>query len=381
MRPFRMAMLLAALGAGWCRAPVCAQGLPPEHPPIQPSGMPPDHPGMQPAPTAMPQGMPQDLAHMMAAGPKGTLAVRAIQGTVNGPKVGSDEVELYLVHRGQAVKQIKTRLDENGMVMIDDVPVGIGVQPVVRIKHAGVLYQEAGPMMDAATPRASMNVTVYEVTDEQPKWKVVQRQVMAARLPTEMDVVEVVTVENEGDRTWLGRPANEEGRRDTVVLGLPEKAEQFNLENGFHGWCCTSYADGGLHVQMPLMPGRMTYRFSYIVPIVEGSADLRFSSVVATDMATVVVPDDGAGLEAAAVEPAGTENVQGARVRRFNAARVEAGKPVGVLLTGMGSAAAVSGPAPEAAKGLPVWVMTGAGVAVVACLGLIGWRRAQKRAV
>ena len=346
-----------------------AGAFPPE--PNQPHGQNPPAPEMA--------QMPQDLQHAMAVGPKGTIAIRGIQGTANGPTVAGDEVEIILVHRGQPVKQIKSKLDENGMTMVGDIPVGVGVQPVVRIKHAGVLYQESGTMMDAATPRASMNITVYEVTDQMPVWKVLARQVMAARLPDEMDIVEVVTVENMSDKTWLGGTANSEGRRDTVVLGVPEQAEKFNLESGFHGWCCTTFASNSLHVQMPLMPGKFTYRFSYTVPITEGKADLRISSAAVADQTVIAIPDDGTSAQAFQLESAGTDTVQGTRIRRFKAANLNAGSVVGLMLTGLTAQAAAPGAATPAAPapgtGLPVtWIALGIGVLVVIGIGGV-WMR------
>jgi hypothetical protein len=224
-----------------------------------------------------------------------------------------------------------------------------------------------------------MNITVYEVTDQMPVWKVLARQVMAARLPDEMDIVEVVTVENMSDKTWLGGTANSEGRRDTVVLGVPEQAEKFNLESGFHGWCCTTFASNSLHVQMPLMPGKFTYRFSYTVPITEGKADLRISSAAVADQTVIAIPDDGTSAQAFQLEAAGTDTVQGTRIRRFKAANLNAGSVVGLMLTGLTAQAAAPGAATPAAPapgtGLSVtWIALGIGVLVVIGIGGV-WMR------
>ncbi|MBS0196179.1 MAG: hypothetical protein JSR77_05420 [Planctomycetes bacterium] len=360
-------VLLTALAASVPQAMAAPQVIPM---PQQPPGAVQDDDGLDPA----------AIEHLMAVGAKGTLAIRAIQGTSGAPPASGDEVELILVHRNQPIKQIKSRLDENGIAMIGDVPIAIEVVPVVRIKHAGVLYQENGPAMNPQTPRASMNITVYEVTDDQPKWKVVARQVMAARLPAEMDVVELVTVENLGDKTWLGKPPNEQGRRDTVTLGLPERADNFNLEAGFHGWCCTAYDDNQLHIQMPLMPGRMTYKFSYTVPIVDGRADLKVSAPVATDLATFVVPDDGTQLDTGTLQAAGSETVQGTKLRRFNGNAVASGQSAGLMLVGLTPPAAPAAAAPPPAPPVSTpWMIAGGAAVVVAAGGFVVWRKAQRR--
>ena len=185
--------------------------------------------------------MPNDLVHAMAVSTKGTLVIRAVQGTKDGPPVGGEEVEVVVFCREQPVQQISSKLDERGMLVVNDLPVSLGIRALVRVKHAGVLYQDAGPLMNDSAPQASVDVTVYEVTDEAPAWRIVARQLAGAIVADGIDVAETVVVENPGDRTWLGAPADAQGRRATVRLGLPPDAVEIELLQGFHGWCCSEY--------------------------------------------------------------------------------------------------------------------------------------------
>lgn len=315
-----------------------------------------------------PPMLPPDIARSMEQGPKGVLAVRVVQGTGGGPAVGGEEVEVILFHRDSPIKQIKSSVGDQGVLMLTDLPVGIGIRPLVRVKHAGVVYQDAGPEMDAANPKASMDVTVYEVTDDTPQWKVLMRHVATATSPAGIDVAETLVVENPADMTWMGGPADEQGRRATVTLNLPRGAANIQLIQGFHGWCCTAYESGELRVQMPLMPGKATYRFAYEVPITEGAVDLRSAAPVVVDHAAYFVPEAVSLGELALLREAGTDTMGDQRVRLLQAQGVPGGQAVGLVLTGLATAPP---PLPAKAPGGVSSPMVIGGVVVAVVVGVI----------
>lgn len=274
-----------------------------------------------------------DMASLLERGPKGMLAIRAIQGTKDGPAVGGEEVEVVVFHRDVPIKQVKGRLDDQGMLLVSDLPVGMAITPLVRVRHAGVLYQDEAPAMDATKPAANVDITVYEVTDVEPAWHVTLRHVVADPVDGGYAVSETVVVENTGDRTWLGGPADADQRRTTVTLGIPMNAERPELVQGFHGWCCTAFSQGSLRVQMPLMPGKMTYKFAYLSPVVDGTVDVRVSAPVRTTQAAVFVPRDGATARAEGIEESANEAAARQSLRMFRGDGIAPGTTTGVVLT------------------------------------------------
>lgn len=298
-----------------------------------------------------PQPLDPNLEHALATGPRGTLAVRVLQGTKGGPDIGVADVELELFHRNQSVRQLTARLDDRGLVIIQDVPVGVSVRPVARIKYANATYQEVGPTMDAAHPTASMEVKVYEITDATPAWRVTQRHVLIAPIPGELDIVENVEVENPTDRTWMGAaadPADPQGRRTTVAFILPQGAANVQLEFGFHGWCCTTLQGNVLMVQMPLMPGKSPFRYTYRMPTPTDEADVQVAAPALCDSISFLIPDDQMPVKPTGLEPAGTQMVGQMRVRDFRAKSVGIATPVGLHLSGLLKVAQTAPPAPTA---------------------------------
>lgn len=313
--------------------------------------------------------LPPEIQRMLDLGPKGSLMVRATQGTKEGSSPGGAAISVQLMHRGQPIRQVNALLDENGMVMVTDVPVAIGVRPLVQIGFAGVTYQEFGPEMTAENPNASIDITVYDVTETEPTWRVAMRQAIASPGAQSVVVSETVVVENMGDRTWLGGPVDGRGNRTTVRLALPAGADRVNLDAGFHGWCCTAFEGGVLGVQMPLMPERVTFRYSYEVPVSGDRVALEFGSVAPTSALSVLVPENAGSASAIGLSAQGMQASEMGAMRVF-AGQTEAGQSAGVVLTGLVSSRGNVIPMAERTGG-GNWAKIGAGVGLALVVVLV----------
>jgi len=300
------------------------------HPPSQPDLSPLVGPALDPR-----MSEAEALDQLVAQGPQGQLAVQVRQGTKGGPPIADVDVVIEYYHNNAPVKRTTAHVDENGVVMVDDVPLAIVVRPVVRLEHAGVTYLEAGPVMDAANPEAVVTLTVYEVTDDKPAWRVSMRHVMVQPTAHAARIAETLVVENPADRTWLGGAPDDHDRRATVTVTLPEGAHDVQLESGFHGWCCTSFTGRDLSVEMPLMPGRATFTYSYHVPVQAGRVGVRIGADARIDSMLFIVPDDGTKVEPDGVEATGVEQMGQVRARMYQAQAIEPGRDAGIVLAGI----------------------------------------------
>lgn len=329
-----------------------------------------DQPPSEPGEVAAPPASAPDMDLASYQGPRGTLSVHATQGTKGRSPVSGDAAELVLLHRNAPVKQISFTLDAEGNASIPDLPLAMALRPVVRVKHAGVLYQQAGEQLDPSKPVASLEVVVYEVTDDTPAWKVVLRHVMFERDETGANVAETVLVDNTGDATWLGAPADAQGRRATVQVTLPAGARDIQLEQGFHGWCCTAFAGSTLSIQMPLMPGRTQYRFAYRVPETDGSIALHLSSPLATmEHAAVFVQERANAVEPSGLASTRTELVAGEPLRVYEASGIRPGAVVGVALRRPDAPGDKSAVSPSVIGLVVAATGVGAGIAVAVARG------------
>lgn len=269
-----------------------------------------------------------------AAGVTGAIAVKAVQGTPGGPAIANAPITVQLIHRGAVIKTIEAELDEHGVAVLEDLPIGMGVTPVVHVTYGKVGYQQPGEIMNAEARQQTIEVVCYELSSEAPDWHIAMRHVMVGRDPQGLTVAEVIVIDNPENRTWTGTPV-ESGQPVTCVLPLPEGATNVALGRGFHDWCCTTFESGKLSNHLPLMPQRSELHFRYTIPVVDGGALLRIPIEQAVAEMMVVVPEELATEGVEGLDLGGTETFGGRTVRYYRSSDVEAGRPMEVRLAGL----------------------------------------------
>jgi hypothetical protein len=267
----------------------------------------------------------------------GSLAIRAIQGTPGGPAIGAAPVKVQLYHRGVLFDTIDTQLDEHGVVVLEDLPAGMDVQPLVQVVYRDLTYQQVGAMINAANPQQQLDVVCYEPTTVTPDWSVTMWHIMIDRRPPGLFVTEVVVVENPDDHTWLG--ASEGGTRPvTTAFALHDRVRDVALGSGFHDWCCTTLAPGMLVNHLPLMPETTEYRFSYSIPAEDGAVDLDIVAPAPVDHLLVILPEDISVRQVEGLTPSGTDRSGPRPVVAYRAADLGRGQRAGLSLAGLGAA-------------------------------------------
>ncbi len=347
--------------------------LPAGHPPLP--GAPPSGMGGLPAghPT-LPGGPPP-----MAPDAKGTLVVQAVQGTRGGPAIAGDAVVVELIHDGQSVKKIETKLDDHGQVLLEDLAIGQGVQPDVLVRHAGVEYRQTGEYMHTSPPDQRVTVVVYESSEQAPPWVIRARHLFVKRCDEGLYVKDMMVVESPTDRTWVGRP-DAKGLRSTLELQLAPNTGRVDFYTGFDQRS-TEFVDGRLISRAALLPGTSQYQIGYVVPIVGGKATIEVHSPAATSQLVLLVPDDGSKATVTGLEEGESMEMGPMKVRMYNAQDIKAGQKVGVALSGLSETAPPATPSPPAkaaAGSLPQTIaLVGGGVVLVGGLAMVCLKRAR----
>jgi hypothetical protein len=350
----------AAGGAG--------EALPEGHPPV-PRG----HPPL----SGMTEPLPPDA--------KGTLVVRAIQGTRDGPAVAGGKVTVLLVHRGRAIKQFEATLDPQGKAVLADLPVGAGVHPLVRIEHGGVMYESMGPLMHAGPPDHQVQVVVYESTEQRPPLVLRARHMVVSRTPEGLYVKEMMILDNPTDRAWVGTP-DAEGRTTTlnIDLPIPETGGRVDFFQGFDERCTRLLKDRLINTHA-IAPGKSQFVFGYLVPIRGGRATLEVVHPAATDQIALVVPESGMQVEAGRLGGGESLKMGPGVMRLFKGEDFEAGGTLIIRLTGIAEAAPSEPQTKPAGRGLsrggPSLPQTiaaaGGGAILVGGIGLMWWKRSR----
>jgi hypothetical protein len=295
----------------------------------------------------------------------GSLAVHAVQGTPGGPAIGAAKLRVDLVHRGMIVHTIEDTLDEHGVLMLENLPLEIPVQPIVSVEYAGLSYQQVGATMDAQHPQQQVEVKCYEKTTETPAWRVRTRHAMLSAAPQGVKVTELLSIENPASQTWVGIP----GRDDepvTTVFRLPVDAEHVSVGRGFHEGRHTTLTEGMLINHLPLMPGQTTLQFSYVIHVEGEDATIELVSPAEVDQTMVVVPDAIKVAGVQGLSKGGSSPMGDSTAQMYLAANTAAGQPMTIRLAPNPSATEAATRAPTE----PIDASPNGGIAKY--IGLVG---------
>jgi len=346
--PYAVAVIVAAAGI-WVaaeappqKAPETQPALPPGHPMIpQDGGLPPGHPPIAPGSGGMPRGHPPVSGTKPSApdadvpppDAKGTLVAQAVQGTLDGPVAKGDPVIVVLIHDNQPVKRIDARLDDKGQAVLENLPVGGGVEPLVTVKHGDINYWGIGQPMHAGPPDHRVTVMVYEPTEEPPPWVIRARHLFVRRTEEGLYVREIMAVDNKGDKTWIGRKGAD-GKRVTLDLRLSPDIGRLAFYGGFQEGGA-ELLNGNLVNHTALRPGIAQFQFAYVVPVTEGKANVDIICPADTDQLVLAVPEDGAKVSAKGLDGGEVISMGQMKVRLYKAENVKAGTAISASLTGI----------------------------------------------
>jgi hypothetical protein len=302
-------------------------------------------PPAQPAVIASPGNkfpLPAPVRQETAAAQRtGTIAIRAVQGTEGGEAIRSVPIEIELYHRGMLLDTVKAELDEHGVALVEDLPVAMGLQPLVKVFYSGVTYQKVGNLMDAQRNQQMVEIVCYELTEEEPAWKLGMRHVMVSLAPDGVQVTEVVLVNNPTDRTWIGIP-QAEGKAITTQFVLPESASSVMLGDGFHDWCCTTEREARLLNHLPLTPGSTEMIYAYFLPARRGSVAVDITAPAQIDHLMVLIPDDLKTASYTGLVAAGVNTMGERPLRMYTGVQMEPGRTAQIVLTGLAPTEAMS---------------------------------------
>ena len=287
---------------------------------------------------AMPAGIVTTSRPAAPSNGTGVIAVRAVQGTKGGPKIGAENVTVELYGRGGKLRTIETKLDANGVVMIKDLPLGEPFQPKVLMPHAGASYTQFGEIMDAGHPTQNVNIEVFETSDKDPQLQVAMWHLIVRPADTGgLEVVETLALRNMTDSAYLGSP-DAEGRRISVALTLPKGVLKVDEMGGALHSCCASVVNGRVLSKAPLTPGMSQFKFSYTVPTPDGTADVRLVAHAPTRQLLVLVPKGLDGFRSDSLKAANDIPMRNNQMQAYMVSDISAGQEISFTLAGMAKA-------------------------------------------
>lgn len=241
----------------------------------------------------------------------GVISGRVQNGTAGGGPVGSLTVTLRHFAGMQLAEERQTQTGPDGSFRFDGLPTSPQDAYLVVVRYAGVDYV-SGMVQLHQQPEQTVDLTVYETTMDPSAVRIASRSLVIAGASPELravDIMDILIVENSGDRTYLGD-------RSGVVLRipLPRGAQEISPQPGFD-YGQPRLEDGVLLTTGPLPPGSQTVVLSYTVPYEGTRATLSIGTAMPTGTLRVLVRDGTYRLSSRSLIDTGTVEVSGVTYR------------------------------------------------------------------
>jgi hypothetical protein len=257
------------------------------------------------------------LAFMLSALPahaqegNGVISGRVQNGTAGGGPVSSLTVTLRHFAGMQLAEERQTQTGPDGSFRFDGLPTSPQDAYLVVVRYAGVDYV-SGMVQLHQQPEQTVDLTVYETTTDPSAVRIASRSLVIAGASPELravDIMDILIVENSGDRTYLGD-------RSGVVLRipLPRGAQEISPQPGFD-YGQPRLEDGVLLTTGLLPPGSQTVVLSYTVPYEGTRATLSIGTAMPTGTLRVLVRDGTYRLSSRSLIDTGTVEVSGVTYR------------------------------------------------------------------
>lgn len=248
-----------------------------------------------------------------AQAPTTTISGRIVNGTATGATAPTGQVRVVAVRNDQPLNDKGAAIGPDGAFSIADLPGGPDLTYVALAEHAGVTYwSEPVRAGTDALIRVYERTDVFDVKVERHSIAVV-RPDAAARA---FDVLELLVLRNDGDRTWVPRADGPGGPMGLLRFSLPEGATNLR-PGGMLGREEIFTVDRGFATTLPVLPGRQEVSFAYRIGY--GTAEYVFTKTLPypTDELGLQMPEEIAGTVVGLAE-VGTVGVE-RRFKQFRA--------------------------------------------------------------
>lgn len=251
----------------------------------------------------------------VTAAETGTISGVVRNGTAGGGSVDGLTVTLRRFRGMELAQEYTATVGADGRFTFTDLPIADGEAYPVVVTYQGVEYSSQMIQL-TQNPSVETEVAVYETTTDPGVVSIDSRSLVVAGAAPELktvDIMDIVIVNNQSDRTYLGGP-------DGVVLRLPlpEGALEISPQPGFDYGQPRLEADGTLVTTGPLPPGTHNVVLSYSVPYSGTRATLTVGTAMPTGTLRVLVREGTYELSSRSLLDSGTVEVSGVSYRVFS---------------------------------------------------------------
>ena len=263
----------------------------------------------------------------------GQIAGRVVNGTVDATSVAGTEVSLHVFRGGELIDTRTTAPDPQGRFVFQGVPAQGESLYLLSTVYLDIQYSVE---VTEESELGDVLLTVYESTGSLDRISVRDSSVFIMRVNARtraLSAFEIVTVANEGDRTFVP-DLTEDPPMNFLRFPMPPGTVNLEVESELAGGQLLQ-VDRGFALVTPVPPGEYGVAFTYL--ILYSGEELDLSRRFATGAGTfrLLVSDEVASVETSELEDQGLTAIGDTTYQIFSATDIEREGRIVVALTNL----------------------------------------------
>jgi hypothetical protein len=229
-----------------------------------------------------------------AQSPNGVIIGQAVNGTAGSALPPAVQVTLQGFTETTLLPPQTASVDASGRFRFEGLETTAGYGYVVYTDYLGVQYGTNTLTFAGGETELQATVTIYETIASDAAISLSRIHFVVTTLGNELEVNEVQSFSNSGDRTYIGAEPDAGGRRTTVRFAAPAGAQDVTLDDetasGRFVQTATGFAD-----TLPVIPGQGTLQvvFTYYLPYNPTSTVVATTFLYPCKTVNVFVSDTG----------------------------------------------------------------------------------------
>ena len=242
---------------------------------------------------------------------EGVISGTVYQGTADGDALTATTVALTGYINFSPAFTATTQSDDSGRFTFTQLSLVSGIQYVVDTVYKSLNYSSFTPPISVITPTASVDLAVYETTDNADALHLQRASLVVDFEPGAVLIGDVSDLFNQGDRTYVGRAVEGVSNLATLEINLQPGAEEIRFQDGVLGG---RYQQIGNKIfdTVAIPPGERVAFVSYRLPTEGASFTLTPAFAYPVGQMNLLVADlPGIKVDAPGLTQQSVEDIQG----------------------------------------------------------------------
>lgn len=274
------------------------------------------------------------LMALPAGAATGVIQGRVVNRTGGAKPVANISVTLTPYVNETEGQKVTVTTDAAGRFAFKGLPTSAGRSYVLQVKYKGGDYESPRITFKENETVKTLEMVVYEPTTDPSVIRAGMHHIIVEVQEGALQIVELVVLVNQTDRTYIGATTLPDGRRETVRFSLPGGAREVQYLDGLME-CCV-IAKGDLLIDtMDVKPGTRQIAYGYMLPVTGSRASLERPLDVPTDTLEFLVPDIGVTVQSQQLASKGVLETSSGRYLRYSGRRLKPGDRITIVLEGL----------------------------------------------